>query len=65
MSFKLSPQWVQYQKRMDQRQHSRQAAQMESFDNILTGITPTMDLLGNPRDVWTAGNSLFVYALRQ
>lgn len=95
-SFKLSPQWVQYQKRMDQqaldyqrarqqgrlrqlnqqvaefemkmqsmknqvndfeRQQARQAAQVESVGNILTGITPTIDPLGNPRDVWTGPNS--------
>ena len=95
-SFKISPQWVQYQKRMDQqaldyqrarqqgrlrqlnqqvaefemkmqsmksqvnafeRQQARQAAQVESFGNILTGITPTIDPLGNPRDVWTGTKS--------
>ena len=95
-SFKLSPQWTQYQKGMDQqaieyqkarqqnrqrqlsrqvaefemkmqgmknqvnafeRQQSRQAAQVRSFDNVLVGITPTTDPLGNPRDVWTGPKS--------
>jgi len=95
-SFRLNPQWVQYQKRMDQqaldyqrarqaqrrrqlsqqvaefemkmqsmknqvsafeRQQARQAAQVTSFGNILTGITPTVDPLGNPRDVWTGPKS--------
>jgi len=95
-SFKLSPQWAQYQKSMDQqaldyqrarqqgrlrqlsqqvaefemkmqsmksqvsafeRQQARQAAQVESFGNILTGITPTIDPLGDPRDVWTGPKS--------
>jgi len=95
-SFRLNPQWVQYQKQMDQqaldyqrarqeqrrraisqqvaqfemkmqsmknqvnafeRQQARQASQVTSFGNILTGITPTLDPLGNPRDVWTGPKS--------
>jgi hypothetical protein len=95
-SFRLKPQWVQYQKRMDQqaldyqrarqegrrRQLSRQVAEFEmkmqnmksqvgafqrrqvrqsdqvsSVGNVLTGITPTIDPLGNPRDVWTGSKS--------
>ena len=97
-SFKISPQWVEYQKRMDQqaldyqrarqqgwlrqlnqqvaefemkmqsmksqvnafeRQQARQADQVTSFGNILTGITPTIDPLGNPRDVWTGTKSRY------
>lgn len=95
-SFKISPQWVEYQQRMDrqaldyqrarqqgrlrqlsrqvadfemkmqsmksqvnafERRQTRQADQVTSFGNILTGITPTIDPLGNPRDVWTGTKS--------
>jgi hypothetical protein len=95
-SFKLSPAWREYQKKMDQealeyqrasqqarrreisrevaqaemkmqgmkdqvnsfeRGQARQAAQVESFGNILTGITPTIDPYGNPRNVWTGPKS--------
>lgn len=91
-SFRLTPQWLDYQKRMDQqaleyqrarqegrrrqlsrqvaefemkmqnmkdqagafeRQQAHQAEQVTTWGNILTGITPTIDPLGNPRDVWT------------
>jgi outer membrane murein-binding lipoprotein Lpp len=97
-SFQISPQWTQYQKRMDQealdyqrarqqgrlrqlnqqvaqfemkmqsmktqvnafeRQQARQSAQVEDFGNILTGITPTIDPLGNRRDVWTGTKSRY------
>ncbi len=36
-----------------ERQQAKQAAQVETVGNILTGITPTIDPLGNPRNVWT------------
>lgn len=91
-SFQISPEWKQYQARLDQealvyqrarqqqrrrelsqqvaqfemkmqamrnqvssfeRQQSRQADQVAGWGNTLTGITPTIDPLGNPRDVWT------------
>lgn len=95
-SFTVLPQWLQYQKRLDQqaleyqrarqdarrrqlsrqvaefemqmqnmknqvsafeRQQSRQADQVTKFGKVLTGITPTIDPLGNPRDVWTGPKS--------
>jgi hypothetical protein len=95
-SFRLSPQWVQYQAKMDQdalvyqrarqqarlrvlsrqvaememrmhgmrsevnafeRQQGRQAAQVEKWGNLLTGVTPAADPLGNPRSVWTGPKS--------
>jgi hypothetical protein len=36
-----------------ERRQAAQAAQVQSFDNVLVGITPTIDPLGNQRDVWT------------
>jgi len=36
-----------------ERRQAAQAAQVQSFDNVLVGITPTVDPLGNQRDVWT------------
>ena len=36
-----------------ERGQATQAAQVQSFDNMLVGITPTIDPLGNERDVWT------------
>lgn len=51
--FEMKMQSMKNQVSSFERQQSRQAAQVESFGNILTGITPTTDPLGNPRDVWT------------
>jgi hypothetical protein len=95
-SFKLSPEWRERQKKMDEeglayqrarqqarlrqlsqqvaqfevrmqamqnqvngflRGQARQAAQVEAFDNILVGITPTIDPLGNVRNVSTGPKS--------
>jgi hypothetical protein len=36
-----------------ERRQAAQAAQVQQFDNVLVGITPTIDPLGNQRDVWT------------
>lgn len=36
-----------------ERRQAAKAAQVQSFDNVLVGITPTIDPLGNQRDVWT------------
>lgn len=40
-----------------ERGQARQAAQVEDVGNILTGITPTIDPYGNPRNVWTGPKS--------
>ncbi|HXP86218.1 MAG TPA: hypothetical protein VN841_15945 [Bryobacteraceae bacterium] len=95
-SFKLSPDWRERQKKLDEeglayqrarqqarlrqlsqqvaqfevrmqamqnqvngflRGQARQAAQVEAVGNILTGITPTVDPLGNPRNVYTGPKS--------
>lgn len=40
-----------------ERGQARQAAQVESVGNILTGITPTVDPYGNPRNVWTGAKN--------
>jgi len=40
-----------------QRRQVRQSDQVSSVGNVLTGITPTIDPLGNPRDVWTGSKS--------
>lgn len=58
----LSQQVAQFEMRMQAMQNqvsgylrgqARQAAQVEAFGNILTGITPTIDPLGNPHNVST------------
>ncbi len=97
-SFRLNPQWVERQKRMDaealdyqrqrqagrirqlqmqvaqfeqsmkaaqqqvasfERGQQRSAAQSEEWGNILTGITPTVDPLGNRQEVWTGTKSRY------
>jgi hypothetical protein len=40
-----------------ERQQNAQARQVESFGNLLTGIQPTTDPLGNERDAWIGPNS--------
>ena len=40
-----------------ERHQAAQAAQVEAWGNILTGITPTTDPMGNPRTVWTGPKS--------
>jgi len=42
-----------------ERGQQRSAAQSEEWGNILTGITPTVDPLGNRRDVWTGTKSRY------
>lgn len=95
-SLKIAPQWIEFQKRMDEealayqrqrqqnrwrqlsmevaqfeakmqsmqtqvnafeRGQARQAAQVQSFTNVLTGITPTIDPYGNHQDVWTGSKN--------
>jgi hypothetical protein len=62
----LSQQVAQFEVRMQAMQNqvngflrgqARQAAQVEAFDNVLVGITPTIDPLGNTRNVSTGPKS--------
>ncbi len=55
--FEMKMQSMKNQVNAFERQQSRQASQVTSFGNILTGITPTLDPLGKPRDVWTGPKS--------
>jgi hypothetical protein len=42
-----------------EHQQGRQAEQVQSFGNILTGLTPTTDPYGNHRDVWTGPKNAY------
>ncbi|HKU25333.1 MAG TPA: hypothetical protein VJQ54_07660, partial [Candidatus Sulfotelmatobacter sp.] len=42
-----------------ERGQQRSAAQSEEWGNILTGITPTVDPLGNRQEVWTGTKSRY------
>ena len=62
----LSQQVAQFEMKMQsmrsqvsgfERQQAKQAAQVESVGNILTGVTQTVDPLGNPRTVYTGPKS--------
>lgn len=62
----LSQQVAQFEMRMQAMQsqvsgflrgQARQAGQVEAFGNILTGVTPTVDPLGNPHNVFTGPKS--------
>ena len=55
--FEMKMQSMKNQVNAFERRQAGQAAQVESFDNVLVGITPTIDPLGNPRDVWTGPKS--------
>jgi hypothetical protein len=97
-SFRLNPQWLGYQARMEaqglqyqrerqqgrmravqqevaqaeakmkalqgqvaafERGQERSAAQSAAWGNLLTGITPTVDPMGNTREVWTGTHSRY------
>jgi hypothetical protein len=51
--FEVEMQAMRNQVNAFERQQAGQADQVRSFGNTLTGLTPTTDPLGNPRDVWT------------
>jgi hypothetical protein len=62
----LSQQVAQFEMKMQsmrnqvgafERQQAKQAGQVESFGNTLTGLTPTIDPLGNPRTVFTGSKN--------
>jgi len=55
--FEMRMQAMQNQVAAFEHRQAGQAAQVESWGNILTEITPTTDPLGNPRNVWTGSKS--------
>ena len=55
--FEMRMQAMRSQVNAFERQQARQADQVSSFTKTLTGLTPTIDPLGNPRDVWTGSRS--------
>ncbi|MGA3210519.1 MAG: hypothetical protein ABSD20_04380 [Terriglobales bacterium] len=42
-----------------ERGQARQAAQVTDWTNTMIGITPTIDPMGNPKDVWTGTKSRY------
>jgi hypothetical protein len=57
--FEQSMKAMQQQVASFERGQQRSAAQSEEWGNLLTGITPTVDPLGNKRDVWTGTKSRY------
>jgi hypothetical protein len=57
--FEQSMKAMQQQVASFERGQQRSTAQSEEWGNILTGITPTVDPLGNRRDVWTGTHSRY------
>ncbi len=55
--FEQRMQAMQNQVNAFERQQNAQARQVESFGNLLTGIQPTTDPLGNERDAWIGPHS--------
>ena len=55
--FEASMRAMQNQVNAFERQRGAQARQVESFGNLLTGIQPTTDPLGNERDAWIGPHS--------
>lgn len=57
--FEMTMQNMRNQVSAFERQQDKQARQVEEVGNILTGITPTIDPLGNRRDVFTGPKSRY------
>ena len=57
--FEQSMKAMQQQVASFERGQQRSAAQSEEWGNILTGITPTVDPLGNRQEVWTGTKSRY------
>jgi hypothetical protein len=57
--FEQSMKTMQQQVASFERGQQRSAAQSEEWGNILTGITPTVDPLGNRQEVWTGTKSRY------
>jgi hypothetical protein len=55
--FEQRMQAMQNQVNAFERRQNAQARQVESFGNLLTGIQPTTDPLGNERDAWIGPHS--------
>lgn len=55
--FEMKMQAMQGQVQAFEHRQAAQAAQVTEWGNILTGITPTVDPMGNPKDVWTGPKS--------
>jgi hypothetical protein len=55
--FEMKMQTMKNQVNAFENRQTAQSAQVENWGNILTGITPTTDPLGNPRNVWTGPKS--------
>jgi hypothetical protein len=55
--FEMQMQGMRNQVGAFERQQARQAGQVESVGNTLTGLTPTVDPLGNPRTVFTGSKN--------
>ena len=57
--FEQSMKAMQQQVASFERGQQRSAAQSEEWGNILTGITPVLDPLGNRKEVWTGTKSRY------
>src|SRR5579872_636741 len=57
--FEMKMQAMRSQVNSFERRQAAQAKQVEEFGNILTGITPTIDPLGNRREVFTGTKSRY------
>jgi hypothetical protein len=55
--FEMKMQGMQRQVHAFLNQEAGRQAQVTAVGNILTGVTPTVDPLGNPHDVWTGPKS--------
>jgi hypothetical protein len=57
--FEMKMQGMQKQVNAFLHQQAGHQAQVSGFGNLLTGVTPTTDPLGNPRNVWTGPKNAY------